>query len=44
MENITNYIKAGCELTNGQVISIMLSGITLGLVLGMVAEMRRNNR
>ena len=44
MEIITNYLSASCETTNGQVIVLALSGIILGLVLGMVAYSGKANR
>ena len=44
MEIITNYLSASCETTNGQVISLVLSAIILGLVLGMVAQSVREGR
>jgi hypothetical protein len=44
MEIITNYLSASCETTNGQVISLTLSAIILGLVLGLIATTRKASR
>ena len=44
MEIITNYLSATCETTNGQVVSVVLASITLGLVLGLIFLDRKGNR
>lgn len=44
METITNYLSATCETTNGDVISVVLASITLGLVLGLIFLDRKETR
>jgi hypothetical protein len=44
MEIITNYLSSPCETTNGQVICVVLSSITLGLILGHLLGMRSEER
>lgn len=44
MEIITNYLSANCETTNGEVISVILASITLGLVIGLIILDRKETR
>lgn len=44
MQNITNYLSASCDTTNGQVITLTLSSILFGLILGVIAQGVRAKR